>query len=111
MHFCNLKLDSASREATTFTTHESLHRFERLNFGTKLSEILQTKMDEILGNLLKCMAIADNVTLFAISFDTMHDTLDKVFNQFLECGITLNKQKSELFINISELMFHNYVHS
>ena len=28
----------------------------------------------------------------------MHDTLDKVLSRFLECGITLNKQKRELFI-------------
>ena len=29
----------------------------------------------------------------------MYDTLDKVLNPFLECGITLNKQKCKLFIN------------
>ena len=50
------------------------------------SEILQRKMIEILGNLPNCMAIADNVILCATSFNTMYDTLDKVLNQFLECG-------------------------
>ena len=29
----------------------------------------------------------------------MYDTLDKVLNQLLECGMTLNKQKCKLFIN------------
>ena len=75
--FLQYKLDSASREVTTFTTHESLHRFKRLKFRTNAAlEILQRKMDEILGNLLNCMAIVDD--------DTMYDTLDKVLNRFLE---------------------------
>ena len=56
-------------------------------------------MDEILGNIPKCLAIADDVILFATSFDAMYDTLDRVLNRFLGCGITLNKQKCELFIN------------
>ena len=103
--FLQFDLDSASREITTFTPHECLHRFKRLNFGTNAaSEILQRKMDEILGNLLNYMAIADNVTIFANSFHTMSDALDKVLNQFLECGITLNKQKCELFINQVEFL-------
>ena len=50
------------------------------------SEILQRKMVKILGNLPNCMAVADNVILYATSFNTMYDTLDKVLNQFLECG-------------------------
>ena len=83
------ELDSASREITAFTTHEGLHRFKRLNFGTNAaSEILQRKLDEILGNIPNCLAITDDVILFAISFDAKYDTLDKVLNRFLECGIT-----------------------
>ena len=76
--FLQFELDSTSREITTFTTHEDLHRFKRLNFGINTaSEILQRKMDEILGNLQNCMAIADDAILFATSFDTMYDTLVK----------------------------------
>ena len=48
-------------------------------------------MDEILGNLPNCMAIADDVIPFVTSFDAIYDTLDRVLNQFLECGITLNR--------------------
>ena len=97
--FLQFELDSVSREITTITTHAGLHRFKRLNFGTNTaSEILQRKMDEILGNIPNCLAIADYVILFATSFDAMYDTLDKVLNRFLECGITLNKQKCELFL-------------
>ena len=71
-----------------------------LYFGTNAaSEILQRRMDEILGNILNCLAIADDIILFATSFDVLYGTLDKVLNRFLECGITLNKQKDELFIN------------
>ena len=51
------ELDSASREITTFTTLEVLYRFKRLNLGTNAaSEILQRKMDEILGNIPNCNA-------------------------------------------------------
>ena len=87
-----------------------MHRFKRLNFGTNAaSEILQRKIDEILGNIPNCLAIADDVILFATSFDTMYDTLDQVLNRFLECGTTLNKQKCELFINKAE--FFGFVFS
>ena len=62
------ELDSALRERTTFTTHEGLHRFKRLNFGTNAaSEILQREIDEIFGNIPNCLAIADDVILFATS--------------------------------------------
>ena len=66
-------------------------------------------MDEILGNIPNCLAIADDVILFATSFDAMYDTLDKVLNRFLEGGIILNKQKRELFINKVE--FFGFVFS
>ena len=90
--FLQFKLDSASREITRFIAHEGLHGFKRKNFGTNAaSEILKRKMDEILGNLPNCMAIADDVIPFVTSFDTIYDTLDRVLNQFLECGITLNR--------------------
>ena len=55
------------------------------------------------------MAIADDVILLATFFDAMYDTLDKVVSRFLECGITSNKQKCELFINKVEL--HGFVFS
>ena len=73
------------------------------------SEILQRKLDKILGNTPNCMAIADNATIFATSFDGMYDTLDKILNRFLECGITLNKQKWELFtykVEFFRFLFH-----
>ena len=55
------------------------------------------------------MDIADDVMLFVTSLDTMYDTLDKVLNRFLECGITLNKQKCKLFRNKVE--FFGFVFS
>ena len=57
----------------------------------------------------KFLAIADDVMLFVTSLDTMYDTLDKVLNPFLECGITLNKQKCKLFRNKVE--FFGFVFS
>ena len=108
--FLQFELDPASREITTFTTHEGLQRFKKLLFGTNVaSEISQRKMGEILGNIPNCLAIVDNVILFATSFDAMYDTIDKVLNRFLECGITLNKQNCELFINKVE--FFGFVFS
>ena len=56
-------------------------------------------MEEIFENLPNCMAIVDDVLLFATPFDTIFDSLDKVLSRFLECGIALNKQKCKLFIN------------
>ena len=100
--FLQFELDLASREITTFTTHEGLHRFKRLHFGTNVaSEISQRKMGEILGNIPNCLAIVDDVILFATSFDAMYDTIEKVLNRFLECGITLNKQNCKLFIKLN----------
>ena len=56
------ELDSVSREIRTFTTDDGLHRFKRINLEINMaSETLQRKMDEILGNIPNCMAIADDV--------------------------------------------------
>ena len=108
--FLQFELDSASPEITTFTTHESLHRVKRLNFRINAaSEILQRKMDEILGNIPNCLAVGDDVILFATSFDAIYDTLDKVLNRFLECSLTLNKHKCEMFTNKVE--FFGFVFS
>ena len=93
--FLQFELDSALREITTFTTHKALCRFKRLNFGTNAaSEILQRKMDEILGNLPNCMAIPDNVILFATSFDTMY-TLDKVLNRILRVRYNIKQTEEQ----------------
>ena len=79
--FLQFEIDSASSEITLFAKHEGLQKFKRLNLGTNLaSEILQRKLDEILGNIPNCLTIADDVILFATSFDAMYDILDKVLN-------------------------------
>ena len=54
--------DSVSREISKFTTDDGLLRFKRINLEINMaSETLQRKMDEILGNIPNCMAIADDV--------------------------------------------------
>ena len=108
--FLQFELDSVSREITAFATHEGFHRFKRSKFrGNVASEILQRKMEKILGNLPNCIAIADNLILIESSLDTVYNTVHKVLNLFLLCGITLKKQKCELFINKVE--FFGFVFS
>ena len=74
-HFCKLDMNNAflqlelepdSRYITTFATHQGLHRFKRLNFGTSsASEELQIKLEKILRNIKGCKNIADDIILFA----------------------------------------------
>ena len=66
-------------------------------------------MDEIFRNLPKCIAIADDAMLFATSFDTMYDRLDKALNRFLERGVTLNKQNCQLIL--SKVEFFGFLFS
>ena len=50
--FLQFELDEESRSITTFATHEGLHRFKRLNFGTmSASEELQKKLEHVLSGI------------------------------------------------------------
>ncbi|XP_057294611.1 uncharacterized protein LOC130623138 [Hydractinia symbiolongicarpus] len=60
--FLQLELEPGSRSITTFSTHQGLHRYKRLNFGTSsTSEELQIKLENILRDIPGCKNIAGNM--------------------------------------------------
>ena len=94
--FLQLELDRDSRYITTFTTHQGLHRYKRLNFGTtSASEELQIKLERVLHNIKGCKNIADDIILFAKSQAELDNILSLILQRLSDHGLTLNLEKCE----------------
>ena len=96
--FLQRELDEASRHITTFVTHQRLHRFERLNFGTSAaSEELQLKIESILYDIEGCKNLQDDIILYAKTRTEMDKILHKTLQRLQENNITLAPSKCEFY--------------
>ena len=108
--FLQLELDRDSRYITTFATHQGLHRYKRLNFGTtSASEELQIKLEKVLHNIKGCKNIADDIILFAKSQAELDNILKLVLQRIAEHGLTLNLEKCEF--DKLQVEFFGYIFS
>lgn len=108
--FLQLELEPGSRSITTFSTHQGLHRYKRLNFGTSsASEELQIKLENILRDIPGCKNIADDIILFAQSLKELDTILEKVLQRFGTYGLTLNLEKCEF--DKSSVEFFGFIFS
>ena len=108
--FLQLELDEQSRYITAFATHQGIHRFKRLNFGTtSASEELQMKLEQILRGIENCKNIADDIILFAKSKQEMDETLDAVLQRLAHSNLTLNLEKCEFYK--TEIEFFSFIFS
>ena len=108
--FLQLELDRDSRYITTFTTHQGLHRYKRLNFGTtSASEELQIKLERVLHNIKGCKNIADDIILFAKSQAELDNILSLILQRLSDHGLTLNLEKCEF--DKQEVEFFGFVFS
>ena len=92
-----LELSEDSRNITTFSTHEGLDRFCRLNDGTSsAAEIFHNKLEEKLdgrGNL----NIYDDILIFGVGDADHEDALDRTLETLKKWGLTVNLDKSEFY--------------
>ena len=94
--FLQFELDEDSRYITTFASHEGLHRFKRLNFGTtSASEELQMKIEQILHGIPNCRNIGDDIILYGTNAAELDKEFISVLKRFAEYNLTLNIQKCE----------------
>ena len=96
--FLKLELDRASRHIITFVTHQGLHRFERLNFGTSAaSEELQLEIESILYDIGGCKNLQVDIIVSAKTRTEMGKILHKTLQRLQGNNITLAPSKFEFY--------------
>ena len=99
-----------SRYITTFTTHQGLWRYCRLNFGTNsASEIFQKLINEQISDISGALNISDDVIIFGKTQADHDSALKAVFQKFAEVNLTLNKSKCEF--NKQSISFFGFIFS
>ena len=105
-----LELAPESRYITTFTTHEGLYRYRRLNFGTNsAAEIYQNVLQRNLNDLPGVKNIADDVLIYGKT--------KKEHDEALECclkrsaDLNLKAKGSKCSFLQTELKFYGLIFS
>lgn len=89
-----LELDEASRYITTFSTHEGLFRYKRLNYGTNAAaEIFQYTLQQQLQGLSGVQNIADDIIVYGKTREEHDINLDKCLQRLFDRGFRLNQSK------------------
>ena len=104
------ELDKSSRYITTFTTHQRLFRYKRLNFGTSsASEVFQNTMQQVLSGIKGCKNISDDIIIYGRTADEHDTALRQVFEVAKQRNLRFKYEKWQ-FDQI-ELEFFGYVFS
>ena len=97
--YYQVRLDSETRDITTFSDGIGLYRFTRLPFGLSVSPAIFTRaMQKVLEPLVKkgwVRNYLDDVVIFAQNYEELMDRLSLVLERFLEMGLKLNVSKCE----------------
>jgi len=89
-----LSLHAKSRHITTFATHMDLYRYKRLNYGTNSAvEVFQHTLQQLLQGIPGVCNLADDILVFAPSYEEHNQALEACFNRLQEHGLTLNLGK------------------
>ena len=104
--FHPIELAEESRYITTFSTHDWLFRYKRLNFGISSAlEVYQRIVQQVLSGLEDAKSIADDIIVFGT--DETHDQrLNAVLQRLQDKGLTLNKDKCELRVSKTTFIGH-----
>ena len=105
-----LELHPASRYITTFTTHQGLRRYKRLNFGiSSAAEVFQNAICQTLQGISGVKNLSDDIIIHGKTQAEHDDTLRAVFQRLKERGLTLNRKKCEF--DKSSLEFFGFIFS
>ncbi len=89
-----LELEENSRYITTFTTHEGLFRYKRLNYGTNAAaEIFQFTLQQQLRGLHGVRNIADDIIVYGKTREDHDANLEKCLQRLSDKGLRLNQSK------------------
>ena len=105
-----IMLAPQSRYTTTFTTHQGLWGYCRVNFDTNLaSEIFQKLINEQICDIPGALNISDDIIIFGKTQVDHDNAFKAVFQKFAEVNLTLNKSKCEF--NKQSISFFGFVFS
>jgi len=92
-----LELKESSRNVTTFSTHIGLHRYKRLNYGTRsAAEIFQeTTKEELTQDLDGIFNISDGIIVHGRDTREHDANLKTLLEKSREKNVTFNKAKCE----------------
>ena len=89
-----LELKPESRYITTFSTHEGLYQYTRLNYGTNsAAEIFQTTLQQVLHDLKGVKNMADDIIVYGSTREKHDVALENCLNRLQEKNLKLNLKK------------------
>ncbi len=110
--YYQVMLDEESRDLTTFSEGVALYRFKRLPFGLSCSAaIFARQLAKVLAPLLKenwIRSYLDDIIIYAPTYNTLLQRLDKLFKHMTEVGIKLNLSKCNIGQKAVKFLGHNY---
>ncbi len=93
-------LDEGSRDLTTVSEGIALYRLKRLPFGLSCSAaIFARQLAQVLAPLLKenwLKSYLDDIIIYAPTYNTLLQRLDKLFKHMTSVGIKLNLSKCNI---------------
>lgn len=93
-----LLLDEQSRSITTFATHCGLKRYKRLNFGINCaSELFQEAIRQVIQDIPNVINVSDDILVHTKDTASHHKTLHQLLQRLSDRGLTVNKDKCQLF--------------
>ena len=103
-----LELAPESRYITTFTTHEGLYRYRRLNFGTNsATEIYQNVLQRTLNDLPGVKNIADDVLIYGKTKKEHDEALECCLKRLAD--LNLKAKGSKCSFLQTELKFYGLI--
>lgn len=103
-----LEIEEESRHITTFSTHQGLFRYKRLNFGiSSASEVFQNTIAQVLAGIPGALNISDDIIIHGKDQQDHDAASDAVCKQLLYRGLTANPEKCEF--NKDSLDFYGFV--
>ena len=89
-----LELAPDSRFITTFTTHEGLFQFKRLNYGTSnAAECFQNVLQQNLAGIPGVKNIADDIIIYGKTRKDHDKALENCLNRLKELNLKANGKK------------------
>lgn len=105
--FHQIELEKASRNITTFVTHQGLFRYKRLMFGiSSAPEKYQKIVQDTVRGCKGVANIADDLIVYGSNLEQHDKNLQAILQRMEDCGLTLNPQKCEF--RLSKLTFFGH---
>ena len=94
--YYQLELDEESRFITTFTTHEGLYQYKRLNYGTNsAAEIFQNVLQQNLSDIRGVKNIVDDILIHGKTRKLHDEALENCLKRLAALNLKVKGEKCE----------------